>query len=105
LNSADQPPPGFSYLNFLLWYETHTFKDPDGSTVPIDFDMDIIVDLNVLAYTPKKKFLGATYSASVAIPIVNAAITIPILGADGGGVGIGDPYFEPLSLGWALKKG
>jgi hypothetical protein len=105
LNSADQPAPGFSYIGILYWYSTNTFKDTNGKKVPVDFDQDVVVNLHVLAYTPKKKFLGATFSASMVVPIANADITIPVLGVNAGGLGIGDPYFEPFSLGWELPKG
>jgi hypothetical protein len=28
LYSADQPPPGFTYVGFLYWYSPDKFKDP-----------------------------------------------------------------------------
>ena len=105
LNAAEQPAPGVTYVNYFTWYPTSKLKGPDGNTAASAFDVDLVADVNILAYTPKKKFLGATYSASVAIPITNMAITLPRLDANVGGAGIGDIYFEPLSLGWDLKKG
>lgn len=105
LNTAEQPAPGFTYANFLVIYPTNSFRNRDGDEAPIDFDLNLVADLNVFAYTPKKKILGATYSASVAVPIVSSAVTIPRIGADIGGGGIGDIYIEPISLGWAMKKG
>ena len=105
LNTAEQPPPGFTYANFFFWYPTDSFRDNRGNEVGIDFDLDLVADVNLLAYTPKKKILGATYTASVAIPILNAAITLPRVGGNLDGAGIGDIYVEPLSLGWAMKKG
>jgi hypothetical protein len=106
LNSADQPPPGVTYANFFFWYPSDKFKDNNGNTAPIDFDLDIVADMSLLAYTPKKKFLGATYTASVALPIINTAVTIPRLGADlSSSISFGDIYVEPLSLMWQKKKG
>jgi len=106
LNSAEQPPPGFTYANYFIWYPTDKFKGRDGETAPIAFDLDIVADMNLLAYTPKKKFLGATYTASIAVPIQNTAVTIPRLGSNiTTGAAFGDIYVEPISLGWALKKG
>lgn len=106
LNPAEQPHPGITYLNFFYWYPTSTLKDRDGSKANTDFDLDLVADLNLLAYTPKKKFLGATYTAMVAVPVMNAAITLPRLGADASsGASFGDIYIEPISLGWALGKG
>ena len=105
LNPADQPGPGVTYANYFTWYPTTKLKDRDGRTAASTFDVDLVADVNVFAYTPKKKILGATYSASVSIPITNMAITLPRLGANVGGAGIGDIYVEPVSLGWTLKKG
>lgn len=105
LNTAEQPAPGVTYANYFTWYPTNKFKDRDGNDRDGDFDLDLVADTNIIAYTPKKKIFGATYSASVAIPILNTAVTLPRLGVDDGAGGIGDIYFEPLSLGWALPKG
>ncbi len=105
LNTAEQPGAGFTYANYFIWYPTSTFKDRNGKTAPVTFSMNLYADLNLLAFTPKKKILGATYSASVAIPIQNIPVSIPRVGVNLGGTGIGDIYVEPLSLGWALKKG
>lgn len=105
LNTAEQPAPGITYANLFFVYPTSTFRDRNGAKAPIDFDLNLVGDVNILAYTPKKKFLGATYSASIAIPFVNSAVTIPRIGENTSGGGIGDIYIEPISLGWALKKG
>lgn len=106
LNAAEQPGEGFTYANYFAWYPAKTIKDRDGNKLRTDFDLDLIADTNLFAYTPKKKVLGATYTASVAVPILNTAITIPRIGVDvTGTAGIGDVYFEPLSLAWAMKKG
>ncbi len=106
LNVAEQPAPGITYSNYFFWYPTNTIKDRNGQTAPINFDLDLIADMNLLIYTPKKKFLGATYAASVAIPVINTAITIPRLGANlTTGASVGDIYVEPISLAWKLKKG
>ena len=73
MNLAEQPAPGVTYANYFFWYPTDKFKDHDGATAPIDFDLDIVADADLLAYTPKKKFLGATYTASV---LLTTALTL-----------------------------
>jgi hypothetical protein len=106
LNTAEQPAPGFTYANYFVWYPTSKFKDRNGDNAAINFDLDMIADLNLFAYTSKKKFLGATYSATVMVPIQNVAVSLPVLGPGlSTGAGFGDIYFEPISLGWKLKKG
>ena len=106
LNPAEQPHPGITYLNVFYWYPTSTLKDRYGDKLNTDFDLNLVADLNIVAYTPKKKFLGATYSALVAVPVMNAAITLPRVGADTStSASFGDVYIEPVSLGWGFKKG
>ena len=106
LNPAEQPHPGVAYFNFFYWYPTSTLKDRDGNRANPDFDLNLVADGNLVAYTPKNKFLGATYSALIIVPVMNAAITLPRLGADTStGASFGDVYIEPISLGWALKNG
>jgi hypothetical protein len=106
LNPAEQPHAGATYLNFFYWYPTSTLKDRNGDKVATDFDLNLVADLNLFAYTPKKKFLGATYSALIAVPVMNASITLPRVGADTStAASFGDIYIEPISLGWAFKKG
>ena len=106
LNPAEMPHAGFSYFNFFYYYPTSTLKDRDGNKANTNFDLDLVADINLFAYTPKKKFLGATYTASIAVPVMNAAITLPRVGADSStGASFGDVYIEPISLGWTVAKG
>jgi hypothetical protein len=104
LNSGIQAPEGITYANYFVWYPSTKFKDRNGNKAPIDFDLDLLVDFNVLAYTTKAKFLGATYGMTVAVPIVNTPISLPRLGAGISPTGVGDIYVEPINLGWKLKK-
>jgi len=104
LNSGLQAPPGPTYANYFFWYPSTKFKDQHGNKAPINFDLNLLVDFNILAYTTKAKFLGATYGMSVAVPIVNTAVDLPRLGTGISPWGIGDIYVEPVNLGWKLKK-
>lgn len=104
LNSGLQAPPGFTYANYFFWYPATTFQDQNGNHAPIDFDLDLLVDFNLLAYTTKVKFLGANYGMTVGVPILNTAIDLPRLGAGISSVGLGDLYVEPINLGWKLQR-
>jgi hypothetical protein len=104
LNSGMQTPEGFTYANLFIWYPTSKFKDQNRDTAPINFDIDLIADLNLLAYTTKAKFLGATYGMAVVVPIVNTPVSLPRLDLDISPTGVGDIYVEPINLGWKLKK-
>ncbi len=101
LNSGHQAPPGWLYANYLIWYPTDRFNDRNGDEALTNFDLDLIVDLNVVAYTSKAKLLGATYGFSVGIPISNTAISLPFLANDITTFGLADIYVEPINLGWS----
>lgn len=104
LNSGMQTPEGITYANLFTWYPSTKFKDQNGNTAPIIFDLDLLVDVNLLAYTTKAKFLGANFGMAVAVPIVNTPVSLPRLGAGVSPTGIGDIYVEPINLGWKRKK-
>lgn len=104
LNSGLQAPPGATYVNFFFWYPTSTFKDNNGNKAPINFKLNLIADFNLLAYTTKAKFLGATYGMTVGVPIVSTAIDLRRLNTGISPWGLGDIYVEPVNLGWKLKK-
>ena len=104
LNSGIQAPEGFTYANLFIWYPSTKFKDQNGDTSALNFDLDLLADFNLFAYTTKAKFLGANFGMAVAVPIVNTPISLPNLGANVSPTGIGDIYFEPINLGWKGKK-
>jgi hypothetical protein len=104
LNSGMQTPEGITYANYFFWYPTKTFKNQTGNKAAINFDINLLVDLNLFAYTTKAKFLGGTYGMAVGVPIVNSPVDLPRLGAGISPTGIGDIYVEPINLGWKLKK-
>jgi len=100
LNSAVQAPPGWTYANYFLWYPTDRLNNRDGDKVPLNFDLDLIVDFNIVAYTTKAKFLGANYGVTVAVPIANTSVGLAFLGDDIQTTGFADVYVEPINLGW-----
>ncbi len=105
LNAGVQAPPGFTYANYFFWYPTSTLKNSSGDKVPLNFDLNLVADLNVFAYITKSKILGANYGFTVLLPFTNTAASLPQLGPGIGAGGIGDMYFEPINLGWKLAKG
>jgi hypothetical protein len=104
LNSGLQTPEGITYANFFFWYPSTKFKNQNGDNAAINFDLDLLVDLNLLAYTTKAKFLGANFGMAVVLPIVNSPVSLPRLGTGISPTGLGDLYVEPINLGWKRKK-
>jgi hypothetical protein len=104
LNSGVQAPQGFTYANVILWYPSTEFKDNDGQNAPIDFDLNLVADFNIVAYTTKAKIFGATYGMAMAVPIVSTAVDLSRFDLGASPWGVGDIYVEPINLGWKLKK-
>jgi hypothetical protein len=100
LNSGVQAPQGYTYANYFIWYPTDRLNNSDGDEVPLNFDLDLVVDFNILAYTSKAKLFGGTYGVAIAIPILNQSVGLAVLGTDIGSFGMGDIYVEPINLGW-----
>jgi hypothetical protein len=100
LNSGVQAPPGFTYANYFFWYPTDRFNNSEGDEVPLNFDLDLIVDFNIVAYTTDVKLLGGTYGMTFAAPILNQSVGLARLSSDVGALGFGDIYVEPINIGW-----
>ncbi|MEI7672016.1 MAG: transporter [Deltaproteobacteria bacterium] len=100
------PPPGFYYLNYLMYYSTNTVKDNNGNKVEIptrDFKVQALVDLNRFVYISKFKILGADYGAQVIVPLVNVNVQ-PFTATSEKRSGVGDIVLTPLILGWHSKN-
>src|SRR5262245_58298771 len=84
LNSGVQAPPGFTYANYFIWYPTDRFNNSEGNEVPLNFDLDLVVDFSILAYTTNVKLLGGTYGVTFAAPLLNQSVGLAILSSDVG---------------------
>jgi len=98
------PGPGLTYANTFMDYSFNQLKGPDGGVLANGPDVALFVDVNVFLYVPKKKFLGANYALVAGIPISNASIDSTRLGSLGGGGGLADSFYQPISLGWHFKR-
>src|SRR5260370_34118729 len=64
----------------------------------------VFIDVNVFDWVTKKKILGANYALVALLPFSNSSISSPTLGAIAGGGGFSDSFYQPLTLGWHLKR-
>jgi hypothetical protein len=100
-NSGVTPPPGFSYVNQLLYYARDEAKDDAGNTLPVGGQNYVLMDMNTFVWVSERTFLGgAHYSASATLPIAKNDLTSDINGHISGGAGFADSYYLPLILGW-----
>lgn len=105
VNSGITPQPGFSYSNQLLFYSRGEIKANDGSTLPIEGNNSVLMDLNSLVWVSRATFLGgAQYSAIATLPFAKNDLTSDIHGNISGGSGFADSYYVPLVLGWNKER-
>ena len=103
------PPPGFYYLNYLMYYSANQVKNASGNKEvgppwgTGDFKVKAVVDLNRFVYISKYKILGADYGAQVIVPLVNVNIQ-PFTPTSESRSGVGDLIVTPLILGWHSKN-
>ena len=104
-NSGVLPEPGITYYNTFMDYSFGELKGPNGGTFPLSGgNASVLVDINVFIWVSKAKVLGANYALVAGLPITNSSIESPNLGTVGGGAGFADSFYEPVMLGWHLKR-
>lgn len=103
-NSGTLPEAGFTYSNIFQLYSFSKLKGPNGETLPVNGNLSLFVDHNVFLYVAKKKVLGGKFAMMADLPIANSSLTSANFGTLGGGGGFADSYYQPLTLGWDVKK-
>jgi hypothetical protein len=103
-NSGVLPPPGLTYANYFMDYSFDQFKTAKGDTIFEQGHAAVFADINVFIYVTKLKFLGANYGLMAGLPFSNSSISSVTLGAIAGGGGFADSFYQPVLLGWHLKR-
>jgi hypothetical protein len=101
-NSGVMPEPGLTYANSFLDYSFDRFKPASGAIE--QRSAAVFIDINVFEWVTEMKILGANYALAGTLPLSNSSISSPTLGAIGGGGGLSDSFYQPLILGWHLKR-
>lgn len=118
------PAPGSYLAMYNYFYKTTRFNDangdqlssftvttPGGQTVPVSVNVDVFMYAQspLFMWVTPYKFLGAKYAGWVAPLLANtnqnvSATTASNIGGlvTAGTVGWGDPFIQPLWLGWTL---
>jgi len=103
-NSGVLPGPGLTYANYFMDYSFDQFKRAKGDTIFERGNADVLLDINVFIYVTKWKVLGANYGLMAGLPFSNSSISSVSLGAIAGGGGFADSFYQPIVLGWHLKR-
>jgi hypothetical protein len=105
LDAGTIPEPGLYLVDRLAIYEAEKLRDRNGNLVPTEpFNLLGLANAIGVSYTKKISGDSIFLTMTVGGPIAHFKLDIenrPEIGADR--FGLGDPYIEPLGLGW--RKG
>ena len=105
LDCCVENPAGYFLIYLPMFYSTGSLKGANGQTIlTINGKANFKIHNFIFMVVPKKKLLGATYSASLDLPLVNAVIRPDRLSSSFSGHGLTDIYIEPLNLTWHKEK-
>jgi hypothetical protein len=101
LDCCVENPPGYFLIYLPMFYGTKAIKGPHGEDlIKLNGTVNFQVHNFILMAVPKKKIFGATYSASIDLPLVNAVIEPSRFPASFNSHNLTDLYIEPLNLTW-----
>jgi hypothetical protein len=103
-NSGVMPDPGLTYSNTFMEYSFDQVNCPVCGTISPKFNAAVFVDVNLFMWVSKKKILGANYGLVALLPFSNSALSLSGLGPISGGGGFTDSFYQPVTLGWHLKR-
>jgi hypothetical protein len=107
IKGASLPPPGFYVRDYNVFYSAGQLNDPSGAKVPLDFDAFVYANLLRGIWITDWKVLGGNVGMDMIVPFVNTALSVKSGSStlyDQSIFGIGDLYFEPLTLSWHGKQ-
>jgi hypothetical protein len=105
-NSGVTPEAGITYSNLFVFFSRDEKKDSEGHVVATGQN-SIIMDLNTFVWVSNTKIGmlgGAVFSASATLPIANNSLTSDVQGPLSAGGGFADSFYQPLILGWRMKR-
>ncbi len=114
LNAGILPSPGFSYVNITVRYDASRFNGPSGNAILTNVisngNYNVWGIENLFFYVFPGKVLGGNVGSMLGITPVSGNLTADILPnltdltASAGGSGLTDLWFQPLTLGWHMKR-
>lgn len=105
LDCCVENPAGYFLIYLPMFYATKEIKGPNGGTlIKVNGTLNFQIHNFILMAVPRKKLFGATYSASIDLPLVNAVIRPNRLPDSITGHGLTDIYIEPLNLTWHKER-
>ncbi len=104
-NSGVTPEPGFTYSNVFILFSRDELKGPQGEVLATGQN-SVLMDMNSFVWVSQSQIEmsgGARFSCSATLPIANNSLTSDTAGAQSGGGGFADSFYQPFILGWQKK--
>lgn len=103
-NSGVMPDPGLTYSNTFMDYSFDQVNCAVCGGVSNKINVALFADVNVVVWVSKFKILGANYGLVAGLPFTNSSLSLVGLGPVAGGGGFADSFYQPVTLGWHLKR-
>ena len=107
IKGSSLPPPGFYVRDYNVVYFANRLNDSHGDKVPLNFDALVYANLLRPVWITDWKLLGGSVGMDMIVPFVYTDLSVKSGGTtlyDKSIFGIGDLYFEPLTLSWHGKQ-
>lgn len=101
--AGTQAPQGMYVGGPFYWYGTERINNSSGTQVNPGGSLDMFIGGPLFSWVTPEKIFGANYSFTVALPIANTALEMPVFGQNPS-PGLSDMYVQPLNLGWHLGR-
>ena len=104
-NSGVTPEPGLTYSNVFILFSRDQLKGPQGEVLATGQN-SVMMDLNSFVWVSERQIGmlgGARFSFSATLPIANNSLTSDSQGAQSGGGGFADSFYQPFILGWQKR--
>ncbi len=104
MRSAHGFPTDFSYVNVTQLYYAGEMKDNNGKISTLAKPVNVIANVNGLAWGTSLPQINAKYNAAIVLPLTNLAPNPETLELDPHGIGLGDAMLIPAMLSWNFNR-
>jgi len=104
-NSGVTAGPGLTYSNLTILFARDTLRGTNGE-ITATGENSVLMNMNTFVWVSRPQAIlgGVLYSTSATLPIANNSLTSDVNGTLGGGAGFADSYYQPVILGWRMKR-
>ncbi len=104
------PPPGFAFINYMMYYHADEFKDNKGKDLPIFKEADVAAEVMRFIWISNYKIFGADYGQHLFVPVINADLDFdvpvgPALNKSSSDHNIPYLIYSPSIFAWHMLDG